>query len=57
MISRSLSPWTSLIFSNGMQLLMQDLRKWGGVAHAEVERAAEDRDAAVGFEHDAAQLL
>ena len=39
------------------ELLVQDLRKWGGVAHAEVERAAEDRDAAVGFEYDTAQLL
>src|SRR5262249_28989294 len=39
------------------ELLMQDLRKRGGVTHAEVERAAQDRDAAVGFEYDAAELL
>src|SRR5258705_257480 len=39
------------------ELLMQDLREGGGVAHAEVERAAEDRDAAIGLEHDAAELL
>src|SRR5262245_60068282 len=39
------------------ELLMQNLRKRCGMTHAEVERAAEDRDTAVGFKHDAAELL
>ncbi len=36
---------------------MQHLRERRGVAHAEIERAGEDRHAAVGLEHDAAEFL
>ena len=39
------------------ELLAQHLRERRGVAHAEIERAGEQRDAAVGLEDDAAELL
>ena len=56
--SSSLSPCSSRMRSNGTpSCLAQHLRERRGVALAVVERAGEDRHAAVGLEADAAHLL